>query len=217
MSARSSLPLVTPASTGPLSSVTRQPPTPQTTTPESLNHRECSTCQLQLHSGAATKTQVGPRTSPRRSQRNIALQILVKCSRFSYGSPCDSHDVFRNTRCCTHGLKPKGSNAVDPVTCHVLLFDSFRSKQFKQFFGQQILPSHGGAPPEAGLPAAVRSWSGHSGSDQQCGPAGVQPRVPAWLWGLQPHALPGSWLVFTGDGSITCHMRSTGQASCVSG
>lgn len=38
-------------------------------------------------------------------QRNVALQILVKCLGFSYGSPRDSHGVFRNTGCCIHGLK----------------------------------------------------------------------------------------------------------------
>lgn len=114
-------------------------------------------------------------------------------------------------------LKPRGSDAVDPITCHVLLFDSFRSKQFKQILGQQILTSHGGTSPEAGLPAGVRSWSGHSGSGHQRGPAGVQPRVPAWLWRLQPHALPGSLLLFTGYGYIVCHMRSTGEASCIDG
>lgn len=165
--------------------------------------------QGELHQPAAAPQQ--GRDEDAGQPEDLTPQMSEECCA---ESPCDSHGVFRNTRCFTHRLKPKGSDAVDPITCHVLLFDSFRSKQFKQLLGQQIL---WGTSPEAALPAAVRSWSSHSGSDQQCGPAGARARVPAWLWKLQPRGLPGSLLLFTGSGSIVCHMRSTGQASCVDG
>lgn len=98
MLAGSSPPLMTSSSTGPLSSVTRQPAAPRTAPPKTPSHREGPGCRLQLHSRAWTKTRVRHGTAPRRCQRNVALQILVRGSRLSCGGLWDSRVAFRNTR-----------------------------------------------------------------------------------------------------------------------
>lgn len=165
-----------------------------------------------LHQPAAAPQQ--GRDEDAGQPEDLSSQMSDECSS---ESPCDSHGVFRNTRCVTHHLRPKGSGSADRSHVMFLLFDSFRWKQRKQFLRQQVLTEHGGRSPEAALPAAGCAWSGHPGSDQQCGSAGAPARGPARLRKLQPAGLPGPLLVFAGSASVVSHMRSTGQASCVDG